>query len=58
MIFLVIDKNTKMLGMYSVSEDTYNRGKAKVEEAVKVYDKFFSTSSIEDINQFYYDEEI
>lgn len=58
MIFLVIEKGTKMMGMYSVSDESLERGKAKVEAAIRVYNKFYGDNPTSDINQFYYYDEI
>lgn len=56
--FLVIDKQTKMMGMYTMSEKSLERGREKVERAVEVYNRFFSEEATESIDQFYYNEEI
>ena len=52
-LFLVIDKQTKVLGMFSLSEETYERGKEKVEQALEVYKKFFSEDRVSDIDLYY-----
>lgn len=56
--FLVIDKSTKMMGRYTLSEESLLRGKEKVERAIEVYNRFFSENAFEEINQFYYNEEV
>lgn len=58
MMFLVIDKTSLMLGKYTVSDETLERGKQKVEKAVDVYQKFYGENPTADVNQFYYDEKI
>ena len=47
-----------MLGKFVVSEDSLERGRSKVERAVEVYRKFFGDNPTEDINQYYYEDEI
>lgn len=54
--FLVVDVDTKMLGMYKPSQEFVDSGMNKVIRAIEVYDKFFSNSKTDDISQFYYDE--
>ena len=54
--FLVIDKNTLMMGMYQLSEETLARGEGKVKKAVEIYRKFFGEHPTDDVNQFYYNE--
>tara|TARA_R110002020_G_scaffold23508_8_gene78122 strand:- start:835 stop:1569 length:735 start_codon:yes stop_codon:yes gene_type:complete len=58
MMFLVIDKTSLMMGAYTVSQDSLDRGKDKVEKAVEIYQKFYGDNPLEDINQFYFYEEI
>lgn len=58
MIFLVIDKVSRMLGMYSVSDEALERGKEKVQRALRVYNKFYGDNATSDINQFYFYDEI
>ena len=58
MMFLVIDKTSLMMGAYTVSEESLQRGREKVERAVEVYRNFFTEDAEEDINQFYFYEEI
>ena len=52
-LFLVIDKSTKVLGMFDLSEESYERGKYKVEQALEVYHKYFSENKTEDIKSHY-----
>ena len=56
--FIVIDKDTHMMGVYSVSDDSLERGAEKVERAVEVYNKFFSENATDNISQFYYKNEV
>lgn len=58
MMFLVIDKISGMMGAYTVSEDSLLRGKEKVMRAVEVYRKFFGDNPTDDIDQYYFYEEI
>ena len=43
MLFVVIDKNTKQLGIFDCSPEFYASGKDKVERAEEAYDLFFKT---------------
>ncbi len=52
-LFLVIDKSTKVLGMYELSEESYERGKYKVEQALEVYKTFFGEDRTKDIELHY-----
>tara|TARA_R100001443_G_scaffold114946_1_gene131777 strand:+ start:4348 stop:5082 length:735 start_codon:yes stop_codon:yes gene_type:complete len=58
MMFLVLDKTSLMMGAYTVSQESLDRGKDKVERAVEVYQKFYGDNPTEDINQYYFYEEI
>ena len=44
MLFLVIDKQTLRLGMRPVSPETVERGQMKVQQATKIYERFFGDS--------------
>ena len=57
-MFLVIDKTSLMMGAFTVSDESLERGKRKVEKAVEVYRTFFGDNPTEDINQFYFNEEV
>jgi hypothetical protein len=52
MLFLVIDKQTMRLSMRPVSADTIERGKLKVEQATRIYEKFFGDKATHDVNTF------
>ena len=56
LVFYVVDKITKMLGIYHPSPDFLERGKNKVVEAVKVYKKFYGSDSKLDINEFFIED--
>ena len=50
-IFFVIDKATGDLGIWDVKESAYNRGKEKVEYAIRIFEKYFIKQE-EDINSY------
>tara|TARA_R100001244_G_scaffold45484_2_gene40915 strand:+ start:886 stop:1632 length:747 start_codon:yes stop_codon:yes gene_type:complete len=54
--FFVIDKNTFQLGVFVPGDEFIIRGKEKVEQALFMYNTFFSKDSREDINQFIHHE--
>jgi len=56
LVFYVVDKTTKMLGIYHPSEDFIERGRNKVTEAIKVYKRFFGEDSEYDIKEYYVNE--
>tara|TARA_R110000803_G_scaffold38165_2_gene82404 strand:+ start:108 stop:836 length:729 start_codon:yes stop_codon:yes gene_type:complete len=56
LVFYVIDKVSHQLGIFHASQDFLMRGKAKVEEAVEVYQKFFKEGSLEDIETYLHTE--
>jgi len=58
LVFLVVDKTSKMLGMYPVSNESLARGEEKVVRAIEQYRKFYGDSPSEDLKQFYYYEEV
>ena len=58
MVFLVIDKTSLTMGAFTVGQESLDRGRRKVERAVEVYRTFFGDNPTEDINQFYFNEEI
>ena len=49
--FLVIDKLSCDVGVYSVSEEFYNKGEEKVMYALQQYSDFFEDRTLEDIQQ-------
>ena len=58
MVFLVIDKSSLVMGFFSVSDESLERGKQKVARAIEIYRKFYGDNPTEDINQYYLYEEI
>jgi len=46
------------MGAYTVSQESLDRGRYKVERAVEVYENFFGENPTEDIYQYYFYEEI
>lgn len=58
MMFLVIEKKTGRMGMFTGNEDFYARGKEKMHRAIEVYNKFFGEYSTQDIQNYYVKEEI
>lgn len=58
LFFYVVDKKTKMLGIYTPTEEFLKRGEEKVEQAVENYDKFFGDNPTEDIESYYIKEDL
>jgi hypothetical protein len=58
MLFLVIEKTTGRMGMFTGNEDFYERGEVKVNKAIEIYNTFFSEGSEKDITHHYIKEEI
>jgi hypothetical protein len=58
LVFLVIDKTTKRLGMFRPTPDFLERGREKVIRAIEVYNKFFTEDSEADVNSYYISEEL
>lgn len=58
MMFLVIEKQTGRMGMFTGNEDFYQRGQDKMHRAIGVYQKFFSEEKLLDINNYYVKDEI
>lgn len=52
MVFIVVDKITKQVGMFTCSDDFLQRGKEKVIRATQVYNKYFHPDSDGDIDEF------
>ena len=46
------------MGMYPVSEESLERGRQKVIQAVEVYNKFYGENPTEDINHYFFYEEV
>ena len=51
MIFIVIDKETRQVGIFDCSPDFYKRGEGKVKQARAAYDLFYKTEDF-DHNQY------
>lgn len=58
LIFLVVDKVSKSLGMFEPTPEFIDRGEAKVEQAIEVYNTFFSDKATEDINNYFINEQL
>jgi len=56
MVFIVIDKNTFELKISDCSSDFIERGREKVEKAIKVYKKFYSDDATSNISNYIYKE--
>lgn len=56
LVFYVVNKTNQMLGIYEPSAEFIERGRNKVTEAIKVYNKFFSEESEFNINDYYVNE--
>ena len=54
--FYVIDKQTMLMGKFEPSPEFVERGKYKVHEAIKVYNRFFSDQSEEDVQDYFIQE--
>lgn len=58
MMFLAIEKQTGRMGMFTGNQEFYDRGQAKMHQAIEVYHKFFSEESSVDIKNYYVKDEI
>ena len=56
LIFLVIDKTNRMMGIYRPTDEFVKGGEHKVEKAIEVYEKFYGENATDNIESFYYDE--
>jgi hypothetical protein len=56
LVFLVIEKVTNRMGMFTPSEDFLSMGKQKVLEAMTVYERFFGENKTDDVDQYYMNE--
>ena len=52
LIFIVIDKNTRQIGLYDCSADFINRGYDKVKRASEAYDLFYKTENFDATQHF------
>lgn len=51
--FFVIEGGTNRMAKFDCSDEFLDSGKAKVERATEVYEKFFGSNKTHDINQYY-----
>ncbi len=58
MMFLVIEKQTGRMGMFTGNDDFYQRGQDKMHQTIKVHHKFFSEEATVDIKNYYVRDEI
>lgn len=58
LVFYVVDKETKLLGVFKPTENFVRRGRDKVMRAIEVYNTFFSPQAIEDVKNHYTLEEL
>jgi hypothetical protein len=56
LVFFVIDKATKQLGVFRPTEQFVAGGELKVEAAIEVYNKYFAEDSVLDVEDHYIDE--
>ena len=56
LVFFVIDKLTRVLGIFRPTDDFLKSGEAKVGRAIEVYNKYFSENNTDDIVNYYIDE--
>lgn len=56
MLFIVIDKSSLQVKICPCSDDFYERGREKVEKAIRVYKKFFGHEATNNINNYLYSE--
>ena len=58
MMFLVVEKQSGRLGMFTGNEDFYDRGKEKMHRAIEVWNKFFKHGDENKLTQHYIKSEI
>ena len=58
LVFYVIDKLTRQLGIYTPTENFILGGEQKVGKAIEVYKKYFSSESTENIDNYFVQEEL
>jgi hypothetical protein len=56
LVFYVVDKTSKQLGIFKPSQEFVDRGEQKVIRAIEVYKNFFSENPKYDINEYYIEE--
>jgi len=52
LVFYAVDKESGVLGIFHTSEEFLESGKRKVEEAVNVYNKYFSKNATDDVENY------
>lgn len=52
LVFYVIDKNTKMMGIYEPTPEFVSYGEEKVIRAIEVYEKFFSKDATHNVDTY------
>jgi hypothetical protein len=58
MVFLVVDKQTYQIGIFTCSHEFKERGKQKVMQATAVYDTYFGPNATKDISNYMINEEL
>ena len=58
LMFLVVDKNTKALGLFEPTVEFIERGERKVEQAIEVYNSFFIDNAPQNIDNYYINEQL
>lgn len=58
MVFIVIDKLTHRIGMFYVTEETYNRGRERVLRGLEQYYRYYGDNPTADVDQYYYIGEV
>ena len=58
LVFFVICKETKVLGKFKPTYEFLERGEQKVKKAVSMYNKYFAEGTMENVEQFYLNEDL
>jgi hypothetical protein len=58
MRFIVIDKETYNIGLFDCSDDFLERGRAKVERAIAIRDRFYGENATENVNNYIFKGEL
>ncbi len=58
LVFYVVDKGTKQLGIFEPTEEFKERGKDKVLKAIEVYNNFFGENPKYDIDEYFIQAEL
>lgn len=56
LVFYVIDKESAQLGVFRPTEDFVLNGEKKVEKAIEIYQRYFGSNPMDDIQNHYIDE--